>query len=199
MDNLFHPTKLCPCCGKPMILEGWGMTDFKTWGSFKVAKALGIVEIGKKPDPSGEVYKSTGKWGKAGTPKMVAEFGQDPSKADNMEANLQLNRYRIKLGEQHNIYLDYMQLQVIVRDGGTYVADNRGVFEPAYLIPIPVLDDSIVKGYFEFKDKQLHQAFEQGGWTEPCNQSERWDNSRCKDYCEVWNYCPQGIAVKESR
>ncbi len=175
----------------------FGMTDYKTWGSFKVAKALGIVEVGKKPDPSGELYKSSGKWGKAGTPKMVTEFGQDLSKADNMEANLQLNRYRIKLEEQHNIHLAYMQLQVVVRDGNTYIAGGRGVFEEAYLIPIPVLDNNMVKGYFQYKDDCLHQAFNQGGWTEPCTLSERWDNVRCRDYCEIWNYCPQGVIVKE--
>jgi len=171
-----------------------GMTDYKTWGSFKVAKALGIVEDGKQPDPSGALYLSSGKWGKAGSPKMIPKFKQDPNQADNMEANLQLNRYRIMLEEQHNIHLAYMQLQVIVRDGNTYMADGRGVTEEAYLILIPMLENDMVKGFFQYKEDNLKLAFA-GLWSEPCNESECWEGIRCKDYCEVWNHCVKGIGV----
>jgi hypothetical protein len=173
----------------------YDMTDYKTWGSFKVAKALGIVQVGKKPDPSGEVYKSSGKWGQAGSPKMIPAFGKDDSKADNMEATLQLNRYRIKLMEQYEVRLASMQLQVIVRDGGTYIAEGRGVMELGYLIPVSVLPDELVSGYFKMKDDNLHKALEQGSWSEPCNPSENWDNIRCKEYCEVWEYCGYGQAI----
>ena len=194
MVDLSEPIKLCSCCGKPMKVKSWGMTDLKTWGSFKVAKALGIVEGNKIPDPSGELYKSSGSWGKAGTPKMVKSFVQDPSKADNMEANMQLNRYRIMLKEKHNIDLSYMQLQVIVRDGNTYMASGRGVTEEAYLIPVPILDNDMVTGYFQFKEKNLQLAF--GGlWTESCNDSENWEGRKCAEYCEVWNHCVKGIGV----
>jgi len=176
--------------------QGLGLVDFKTWGSYRVAKALGIVEIGKKPDPSGEVYKSSGKWGKAGSPKMIPDFGIDEGKIDNMEATLQLNNYRVIFEEQTGDKLAWMRLQVIVRDGGTYLASGRGITRNSYLIEVPFLDDDMVRGYFKMKADQLNEALEHG-WTEPCTPSERWDDQRCKGYCEVWQWCPQGRLVKE--
>ena len=173
------------------------LTDYKLWGSFKVAKALGIKEIGKKPDPSGECYKSSGKWGKAGSPKMVAEFAQVPEEADNWEAELQLNRYRVMLKELTGIQVERMQLQVTVRDGGTYIAHGRGVLRNSFRIPVKFLDDTGVKDYFIFKDTRLKEALAKGEWSEPCNPTESWDGMRCKSFCDVWEYCSKGILIHQ--
>jgi len=83
---------------------GWCITDYKTWGSYKVQKALGLVETGKRPDPSGAVYKSSGKWGKAGSPKMVSTWSRMNNAIDNEEAELQQNRYRIMLLDKIQYY-----------------------------------------------------------------------------------------------
>lgn len=175
--------------------EGLVLTDYKLWGSFRVAKALGVVEAGKIPDPSGAVYKSSGKWGKAGDPKMVSWFRQDPDKADNWEAELQLNRYRIML-EDLGLKIYRMQLQVTVRDGGLFISEQRGIFRNTYRIPIQRLPDTWVVGFFHTQAERLALALDQNSWSTPCSEKESWDGIRCKNFCDVANYCPKGQLIK---
>ena len=177
--------------GKELIL-----TDYKLWGSFRIAQALGIVECGKVPDPSGEVYKSSGKWGKAGTTKMVSAFTTDPARADNIDAELQLNRYRVML-EELGIRVDGMRLQVTVRDGGLYIAKNRGVYRNTYKIGVRKLDNDAVRLYFTTKEMNLRDALAAGEWNMPCTVSESWDGIRCARFCEVAQFCPKGQVVAD--
>jgi hypothetical protein len=172
------------------------LTDYKLWGSYRVAKALGIVTVGKKPDPSGATYKTSGKWGKAGSPKMVSIFQQIPQEADNWEAEYQLNRYRIML-EEAGIQISRMQIQATVRDGGLAVAFSRGIERNTYRIPIPRLDDQQVKEYFARKEKALLTALEQGHWDIPCDERESWEGNRCKGYCDVVMFCPKGVLYQQ--
>lgn len=175
---------------------GLNLTDYKLWGSFKVAKALGIVESGIEPDPSGALYKRAGKYGKAGDPKMIPVFSKDPDKADNLDAELQLNRYRTKL-EDYGLLIDRMQLQITVRDGGLYVAKNRGVFKNFYKVPVKRLEDDYIESYFALKDSCLHQALDEGRWTTPCTPHESWEGLRCDRYCDVKELCPKGKLIQE--
>lgn len=170
------------------------LVDRKMWGSFRVAKALGIVEVGKEPSPDGATYKSSGKWGKEGNPKMVPKFEARPDQADNLEATLQLNRYRVMLKEL-GLNVGEMYLRVLVRDGGLYIAKNRGVYKNTYKISVEILPDEDVIAYFNHKNLCLIQALGQGHWELPCTPSESWDGIRCESYCDVWNYCPKGNLV----
>lgn len=170
----------------------WTLTDYKTWGSYRVVKALGIVEGGKIPDPSGEVYKASGKWGKAGTPKMVNWFRTDPSAVDLWETELQLNRYRIML-EEKGIGIAKMQIQITVRDGGLAIAQSRGITRNMYMIPIKRLPTEQTIDYFRQKALDLEAALQWGKWDTPCDMRECWDGARCKGYCEVADFCPKGI------
>lgn len=171
---------------------GYVLTDYKTWGSFKVAKAIGIVKTGMKPDPSGEVYKRSGAWGKAGSPKMIPVFRAMPGEADNYDTELQLNRYRIML-EERGLTINRMQVQVTVRDGGLAVARSRGVDRNMMMVPIKRLSDDDVRDYFYMKATQLAKALEDGSWSQPCSNHECWDGVRCRGYCEVAMYCPKGL------
>ena len=168
------------------------MTDYKLWGSYAVAKALGIVKVGEQPDPSGEVYKSTGKWGKAGSPKMVPIFQRNASQADNADVELQQNRYRVKLAEK-GIQLKRMQIQVIVRDGGLAIATSRGITRNSYRIPIKKIEDDVVTAFFAAKESALLSALAMGKWEQPCSEAECWEGKRCQDYCDVACYCPKGL------
>jgi len=172
------------------------LTDYKTWGSYKVAKVLGIVETGKQPDPSGAVYKSSGKWGKAGSPKMVSTFQQMPQQADNWEAELQLNRYRVML-EEKGIHPDKLKVHVTVRDGGLAIAHSRGLDRNTYMIAVKVLPDDTVTEYFDTKQHDLALALSNGSWSIPCTDRECWDGIRCKDYCEISIFCPKGLLHQE--
>jgi len=170
------------------------LTDMKMWGSYRVGKVLGIVETGKRPDPSGAVYKTNSKYGTMGSPKMVPVFQQVPSEADNWEAEMQLNHYRILL-EDLGVPIKRMQLQVTVRDGGLQVAIGRGVQRNTYRIPVQKLDDDEVREYFDTKTANLLAALDAGSCSTPCNARESWDGVRCSRFCEVWMHCPQGQLV----
>lgn len=61
------------------------------------------------------------------------------------------------------------------------------------MVPVRMLDDADVIGYFHSKQEDLTAALEQGRWDEPCDNRECWDGVRCRDYCEVWQYCPKGL------
>lgn len=174
----------------------WTLTDYKTWGSYRVAKALGIVQTGKKPDPSGAVYKTSGKWGAAGSPKMVGVFQSMPQQADNWDTELQLNRYRLML-EERGLKIGRMQVQITVRDGGLAVAYGRGLERNIYTVPVKRLVDSDVLGYFQSKSKDLAYALENKTWTEPCDNRECWEGRRCADYCEVAMYCSKGLLYQK--
>jgi hypothetical protein len=184
--------------GTPDCLEEEGeaiLTDYKTWGSYRLAMALGIVQVGKTPDPSGAVYKTSGKWGKAGTPKMIPVYAIDPSRADNREATLQLNRYRM-LYQSAGFTVDRMQLQVFVRDGGLISAKQRGVDRKIYLVEIKRLDDAAVQEFFTAKRHALLEALATEQLPPPCNQAESWNGRRCQSFCDVAEFCNVGLAVR---
>ena len=173
------------------------LIDRKWWGSYKVAKALGIVQVGRQPDPSGAVYKTSGRWGKAGSPKMIAVFAAVPEKANNWEAELQLNNYRILLFKAISLKIDEQYLRVVVRDGGLVSAKNKGVYRNSYRIDVPFLPDNKVEDYFEFKKASLLSALANGEWQLPCTAEETWEGLRCEEWCEVWEHCPKGRLVHE--
>ncbi len=175
-------------------IECYELWDYKTWGSFKVAKALGVM--GKKvPDPSGAVYQKDSKYGKKGDPKMVTEFYQDENAVDMWEAELQQNHYRLKV-EPLGFPVSTMWLQITVRDGDLYIAHNRGVYEQMYKIPVARLDDQEVLTYFDQKGSALIHAMDTGEMPEMCSPAERWDGRRCAKYCDVAQHCPEGLATQ---
>lgn len=182
--------------GLETLGHSFAITDYKLWGSYRVAIALGIVKVGQKPDPSGEVYKTSGKWGQAGTPKMVSVFQSMPQEADVFNEELQLNHYRIML-EELGIAISKMQLQVTVRDGGLAVAHSRGITRNIYRMPIQKLDNEEVIAYFTIKANNLRLALEQGKWEQPCDSRECWEGARCKGYCEVARYCVKGLLYQQ--
>jgi len=185
--------------GQPDLLEpdesnpgSYLLTDYKTFGSYRVMKILGLVKETK--DHPTEVYFKSGRWGKAGSPKKLTVFRQDPTKVEMENEALQLNHYRLLL-QKRGYTISGMQLQITVRDGGLQVARERGVTAPIYLVPIPKLDDDTLEQFFAQKHKALLKAVETNTMPEPCTESESWNHRRCKDYCEVAKFCPQGQRV----
>lgn len=171
------------------VEDGVGvLTDYKISGSYKIAKALGIEKT-MVEDPSGEVYKKSGKWGKAGDVKKIPCYTPNPAKAECFDWTYQLNQYR-RLLERHGFTVDRLQIQCIVRDGGTFVAENRGIYETMYLLPIEIVDDKVVDAYFKAKADEL-EAVLCGGKPRLCNDTETWDGIRCKRFCPVAKWCKQ--------
>ena len=108
--------------------EGGVLTDYKTWGSYRVARALGIVKV-RYPDPTGAVYKRSGPGYTAGQPKMLTRFETDPNAVYLKDAEWQLNHYRLRF-EAAGYPVARLQIEAIVRDGETMTARTRGVIHP---------------------------------------------------------------------
>jgi hypothetical protein len=113
------------------------LVDYKTSGSYKVAKALGFFV---EAEPTGEVFKSGHR---KGLPKTVKILKRDDEHVDRWEWELQLNKYRIEL-ERRGFPVDDMRIMCVVRDGNTYIARSRGVYRNTYYFKIARLSDDVV-------------------------------------------------------
>lgn len=167
--------------------------DYKTSGSYKVAKALGFQVIEQETDI---IYKS-GK--RKGEKKMRKVLIRDDKYIDRWEWELQLNKYRIEYEKKYGTRIDEMRIQCCVRDGNTFIARSRGVFRNIYYFQIKRLDDDMVLRYFALKRKALLQALKQGWWKHPCDASENWDGLKCASYCEVAEFCSLGKYLKREK
>jgi hypothetical protein len=139
------------------------LCDYKTTGSYKVAKSIGFTD------------SKSGKY----TP------------ADVWEWQLQLNMYRLML-QATGFPVDRMLIQVFVRDGETYLAKQRGIHGYSRLIEISPLPDDQVKRYFIDKKERLLFAIKEKQLPPPCDDRERWDGEKCKSWCDVRSYCDYG-------
>lgn len=169
------------------------LTDYKTWGSYKVAKALGIVSEKEEETVLDEEGKpALLKSGKnAGKPKTVQKtiIKVDPSVADLKAEELQINRYRIFF-EQYGFPISRMQIQVVSRDGGTYIARNRGIDRNLYVIPIKRLPNKRVLEFYKKLADEVLQAFKDN-YIRLCNMWECWERRRCEGFCEVKEACQE--------
>ena len=169
------------------------LTDYKTWGSYRVARALGVVKV-RVPDPTGAVYQRSGNGYTKGDPKMVSIFEKDPNAVKIDDVEYQLNRYRLFL-EPAGFPVKALQVEAIVRDGGTRIAYNRGVTEPMYLIPVAILPNAAVLEYFNNKGAALISALLSHRLPPECTDDECWEGKRCRGYCDVWEFCDKGLAA----
>ena len=165
------------------------LLDYKTSGSYKVSKALGYY---MEEEETGEVYKS-GK--RIGQKKKVKVLKQSNDRIDRRDWELQLNNYFYEI-KKRGQKLDKIKLFVMVRDGGTYIARSRGVERNIYYFDIPILPEETVTEYFETKRKALMQALDQDSWDLFCTPAENWEGLKCKNYCEVSEFCPLGQYLK---
>jgi len=167
------------------------LTDYKTWGSFKIAKALGIrsdkIEETVLDNEGKPVLLKSGP--NKGKPKTIkkTEIIHDPSSIDLNAEELQLNRYRIFF-ESYGFPVSKMHIQVVSRDGGTYIAKNRGIEKNLYIIPIKRLINKDVLDFYRVLNDEVMAAF-QTGYIRKCNAWESWDRRRCEGFCEVVEAC----------
>lgn len=188
-------TGILDCLEPDETKEGFYILwDNKTWGSYKIQMSLGLVAT-KVPDPSGEVYQKKSKYGNAGDPKMIDQWTRNPSQADTFEVELQLNHYRLKI-EEVGFPVSQMFIEAIVRDGDTITANQRGVDEKTYKIEVKRMDDDVVRGYFDRKKTALLQALESKTLPPMCSERENWNGRRCKKFCPLVQWCPEGSAMR---
>jgi len=163
------------------------LTDYKTWGSYKVMTALGIyTEDDPIIDDNGDpvLLKSGKNKGEIKT-KKVTKINTEKADLENEE--YQINRYRI-FYEKLGFPVSRLQVQAIPRDGNTYIAKSRGIDKNIYIIPIKRLPDEKVLAYYDKLKGEVALAFGLG-WVRKCNKKESWDGRRCEGYCEVSEAC----------
>lgn len=158
------------------------LIDVKTSGSYKVMKALGYHQVEVE---TGEVYKSGAK---KGLPKTRKEWREDGRK-DRLDWAIQLNDYRMKL-ERLGFPVHQMAIECLIRDGNTYIAQQRGIAFNGTLIPINRISDHWIRRYMRMKHRALMQALETGEMPPPCRYRETWGGGRkCEKYCDVAKAC----------
>lgn len=187
-DNELSEERLCDGIASGQfdfyVPEEQALYDSKTWGSYKVASALGI-KIESIDIPTGEVYK-TGP--RKGEPKTKKEYRRIQCEPDMPETEIQLNHYRMLL-EEAGFPVKKMFVEAIVRDGGTFTAKNRGIEQNGYLIPVKHIPNEEVKMYLSMKRDELLWAIETQTMPPPCTNDECWGGRKCKDYCRVAKFC----------
>lgn len=164
------------------------LVDTKTWGSYKVMKALGFKQ---ETIETGEVFKSGPRKGLAKTKKIVVK-----AEPDMKDAEIQLNHYRIML-EATGFPVKEMFIEALIRDGGTYIAISRGIEKNGYLIPVKFIPDDEVRAYLQEKASSLHHALDTGELPQPCSEEERWADGpgpgrKCQRFCRVARFCDLG-------
>lgn len=163
--------------------------DFKTYGSFKAAKVLGIR---KNKIPIGTF--------KNGNTKYRTFFTEDGHK-DRLDLSIQLNDYRTKL-ESIGTKVSNMFCEIICRDGNTQVAKGRGIFKSTYIVKLNKISNRWIDKWKELKYKAIQSALSSGKLPPPCKPRERWSyydenkkrfvNTKCARYCVVWKSCEIG-------
>jgi len=168
------------------------LTDYKTSGSYKVAKWLGLVsetfeETILDKDNKPVLLKSGPNKGKPKT-RQKKVITKDPAKTETKDVELQLNRYRIFF-EQQGFPISKTQVQAIPRDGGTYIAKSRGIEKNLYIIPIKRMPNKEVLDFYRTLAHEVSEAFKTG-YARQCNNWEAWNNrNRCNKFCEVREEC----------
>lgn len=159
--------------------------DVKTYGSYAVAKTLGLKE---ELVPDG-VYKTsrTGKYQKGDTKYKKVYKENGIHKRFNLM--VQLNDYRMKL-ESYGFPVDKMVCEILVRDGGTYIARSRGVHQKALLVVINKISDIWISRYMNEKAKRLKEALSTNILPPPCSPRERWYDSTTKRSGKCASFCP---------
>ena len=165
------------------------LVDYKTSGSYKIMRALGLYQ---KDEETGEVFKSGKRKGEKKTKKILY---QSDEKIDRRDWVLQLNKYRMEF-EKAGFPVHQLKIMAIARDGGTWMAKNRGVTKNINYFNIEIMPNVDVIEYFEQKKKALLKALS-GGEVAMCTPSERWEDRMCQSYCDVAEFCEYGKHLKK--
>lgn len=157
--------------------DGGTLYDYKTYGSFVVAKHLGITTE----------KVQTGHY-KNGKPRYQTIFKYDGYR-DMFDLAVQMNDYRMKIKKCLGKDTANMVCEAIVKDGNTYMAKQRGILENAYMIPVNKISDHWITKYMTRKANDLTKAIETKTLPPPCRYRETWGGRKCENFCPVAEFC----------
>lgn len=182
--------------GRPDITaegEGVGIEDYKVWGSYKIAKSLGIYWVSEPslgPDGEPQVFGPKAK--KAGLVKTHRVLRHD-GKPDLFDLRAQLNGYRILWEEAadgvNGATVQWLRAFLIAREGGTAAARNLDLKRKTYRVEIEVVRDGSVEKWFAQRSEELQTAWDADTPPRACDDREAWSGRRCRGYCPVAEQC----------
>jgi len=159
------------------------MTELKLKGDTEITGILDLLEP-HETIPGAFVLTDYKTWGAY----KVASFDS------RNDAVLQLNHYRVLANPiLQPDYIERLQLQVTIRDGGTQIARQYNIKERIKILPVPVMQDKDVISLFSTKAKELRGFLDRNELPPLCN--ETWKGKRCQSFCEVYESCPEGRRV----
>lgn len=168
--------------------------DFKTWGSYKVMKALGIscIEVPETDESGNPILKKSGK--NKGEPKTRKIWVADDiaTRADALlETSIQISDYRDKLLKilPGGYTVKKMAIQIISRDSGLMISAQRGIQEKAPLVPVNGVSSHWKTKYLKRKKELLLYYLNTKTVPPLCRRRESWNGRKCKDICEVREQC----------
>lgn len=168
--------------------DGGVLYDTKTYGSFQAAKVMGITD---KYIPDG-VYKSGDKKGQVKWKKIRVQ-----GRKKRFDLAVQLNDYRMKLESKGHI-VGRLVCEILVKDGGLFVALNRGIDFTGKLIVVNKISDRWVNRYMAKKSRDLINAINNDEMPPICKPRERWYDgkkgvsTKCQRFCNVAEFCDFG-------
>jgi len=167
----------------------------KTEVFLKNADTTGIADL-LHPDPQNDgkwILTDYKTWGSVAVAKFLG-FGKFNGDRSRFDLEMQLNNYRI-MAEAAGFPVSKLQVQVTVRDGGLAASYKNKVDFKMGLFPVNILDDDDVIEYFMDKSQALINAVNNNEMPPLCPYEERWGGNRCKGYCDVFRFCPEGAKI----
>lgn len=161
-------------------LENKVMYDYKITSAYKSAVMLGKHYGGE--------YKEITRGKNKGQKKWVIKW-QDGGLHHYGDYCKQQNLYRILIDKTMGIKLKDMYLQIIVKEPKSNLKDF-GLDRQSFLIHLPKMNDKRLLEYALYKKDALVYCIEHDLLPKQCTPKETWNGRRCKDYCNVRNFCP---------
>ena len=132
-------------------------------------------------------------WGSFAVKKALGSEKKEP---DIENATLQLNNYRLMISTL-GFKVTKLYVQATVRDGGTFTARQNGIEAKMLKIPIPILPDDKVAEYFMIKRQMLLDSLNNHVIPAMCIGEDNWRGRRCKGFCDVMPFCPEGRMINK--
>jgi hypothetical protein len=106
----------------------------------------------------------------------------------------QLNHYRVLVNRiLAPDYVERLQVQVTVRDGGTKSAYAAGIEKRILILEVPIMADDFVLKYFDERSAKF-LSYVNGNMLPPICE-DTWAGRRCRGYCDVFENCPEGRKI----
>jgi hypothetical protein len=163
-----------------------------------IGEISGIIDR-LEPDELKEGFYKLIDYKLVGAYSIAKALGNENRDPDMNDWELQLNKYKLLL-EADSILsklfpISRLVIQATVRDSGLKQINMLNLPKRMPMIPVKLLDPNEVNEYFMTKDYLLYKALEDNIMPPMCEDT--WQGRRCRSYCSLAQYCPEGAKIKK--